>query len=256
MTWNPAQYEKFKDKRSQPFFDLMNMIAPIPTGEAIDLGCGTGELTKILHEYLQAKKTTGTDSSREMLEKAQTFASSNLSFIQSDIDTWKPTQKYDVIFSNAALQWCHHHKELFAKFFQALNPGGQLAIQMPMNHDFPTHVLAEKMSREESWNKLLGGVAFEKYHELLPVETYAQLVFNLGFTQQNVSLRVYDHVMDSREEVVEWVKGSMLTYFRSRLNEKDYERFVIEFRERLFQELADDRPFFYPFKRMILWARK
>ncbi|MFN7729331.1 MAG: methyltransferase domain-containing protein [Bdellovibrio sp.] len=68
--WNPNQYEKFKKERFQPFFDLVELLQPSNAPRIIDLGCGTGELTKILHERFPSASTTGIDSSTEMLQKA------------------------------------------------------------------------------------------------------------------------------------------------------------------------------------------
>ncbi len=253
--WNPTQYEKFKEERSQPFFDLMNLIEPTPNANVIDLGCGSGELTATLHKHLDAKKTTGLDSSSEMLQKAQTFASPDITFKNANITAWSETNEYDVILSNAALQWCPDHPQLFANMHKALKTQGQLAIQMPMNHDYPTHTLAQKMSHEKRWNDLLKGEAYDKFDSILSMEQYAQLLFKLGFKKQIVFTKVYGHVLESREGVVEWVKGSMLTYFQGRLSPENYEAFLAEFSHRLFQEIPDERPYFYPFKRILMWAR-
>lgn len=253
-SWNPQQYEKFKAERAQPFYDLQDLLARNPTPEqVIDLGCGTGELTRELHGHLQAKHTVGMDASDKMLEKAGKFADSSLEFTKGDIQTWAPKAKYDVIFSNAAIQWCTNHPQIFKNLSEALRPGGQLAVQMPMNHDYPTHLLAQEMSREPKWAGLLG--VYEKEKSMLSVEEYAHLLFKLGFRQQSVELKVYSHILDSREGVIEWVRGTLLTYFESRLSPADFQGFVTEFRERLFRILPDERPFFYPFKRVLIWAK-
>src|SRR5215469_7835415 len=70
--WNPEQYERFRSERQQPFDDLMMLCHPVPGGRIVDLGCGTGDLTKTLHEEMEATETTGIDSSTSMLERAQT----------------------------------------------------------------------------------------------------------------------------------------------------------------------------------------
>ena len=70
--WSPDQYERFRSERQQPFDDLLMLCHPVPGGRVVDLGCGTGDLTKILHEELQAKETVGVDSSPAMLARAQT----------------------------------------------------------------------------------------------------------------------------------------------------------------------------------------
>ena len=253
--WNPKQYNKFKDERSQPFHDLMSLLQPCTQARIVDLGCGTGELTSELHHQLKAVKTMGIDSSDQMLEKARAFAAPGLSFEKGDIESWDLKEQFDIVFSNAALQWCSGHPQLFRKLREALRPSGQLAVQMPMNHDYPTHVLAKTMSYEEPWATLLNNEKYENKKTMLTPEEYAHILFRLGFKEQKVLLRVYGHKLNSREEVIEWVKGTLLTHFQSRLSEKHYSIFLSEFRKRLFGEIPDDRPFFYPFKRILIWAR-
>lgn len=90
---------------------------------------------------------------------------------------------------------------------------------------------------------------------LLTVDGYAGLLHQLGFKEQKVNLRVYGHILESREGVIEWVKGTLLTSFKSRLSEPHYQEFLSDYRERLFERLADVRPFFYPFKRILIWAQ-
>ena len=91
---------------------------------------------------------------------------------------------------------------------------------------------------------------------MLTAEQYSSLIFKLGFREQNVSVKVYGHELESREGVIEWVKGTLLTYFESRLSPESYQSFQDEFRQRLFEVLPDERPFFYPFKRILIWARR
>ncbi len=254
-SWNPNQYEKFKNERSQPFFDLLDFIKPEKFNTAIDLGCGTGELTRVMQDRFQPDSTMGLDSSEAMLAKTAAFASDQLKFIQGDIDIWEKPEGFDLIISNAALQWSPHHKDLFARLHRSLRRGGQLAVQMPMNHDYPTHVLSSAMSHEERWKKALGGHVYDKPKTMLSVEDYASLMFHLGFKEQRVELKVYGHILESREGVIEWVRGSMLTYFENHLSKADYAAFLNEYRERLFKILPDDKPFFYPFKRIFIWGR-
>ena len=60
--WNPAQYERFRDERARPFFDLLDLVQPRPEMRVVDLGCGTGELTRELHRRLSARETIGIDN--------------------------------------------------------------------------------------------------------------------------------------------------------------------------------------------------
>jgi trans-aconitate 2-methyltransferase len=68
-------------------------------------------------------------------------------------------------------------------------------------------------------------------------------------------MQVYGHELASSADVVEWVRGTLLTDYESRMPAELYERFVERYRERLLEAIGDRRPYFYAFKRMLLWAR-
>lgn len=254
-SWNPQQYDKFKNERSQPFFDLMSLLQSVSQPMVVDLGCGTGELTAELHKFIKAQSTLGLDNSDEMLKKTETVREASLRFEKGDLSTWKRPQSFDIVFSNAAIQWCPDHAEILERIKESLKPGGQVAVQMPMNHDYPTHTLAAEMSEEDQWLKLLQGNSYRQHKRMMSADEYAILLHKLGFKEQKVYVNVYGHILESREGVIEWVKGTLLTFFKSRLSDADYQKFLGEFRERLFEKLPDEKPFFYPFKRIFIWGR-
>ena len=249
--WNPAQYERFKDQRAQPFFDLLALCGPIPGGRAVDLGCGTGELTALLHERIGAAETLGLDSSEAMLGKAPKMP--GLRFERGDIADFS-SGKFDLVFSNAALQWLPDHEALIARVATRVAPGGQLAVQVPANHDHPSHTVAHALAREAPYRDALGGYVRES--PVLAVEGYAELLDRLGFVEQHVRLQVYGHRLASRDEVVEWVRGTLLTDYAKRLAPEMFEQFLAAYRQRLVAALPDARPYFYPFKRTLFWARR
>lgn len=253
MSWDPSQYEKFKSERSAPFYDLLSLIEGRGFSEVVDLGCGTGELTRELHQRLGCGSTLGIDSSESMLANSRVHKESGLTFEEGKIEDFHSDEKWDLIFSNAALQWCSGHPRLLRRFYESLKPGGQLAIQMPANHDYPTHVLAEEIANEEPFHERLGGE--RRGNPVATPETYAELLFQIKFRDQHVRLQVYPHILGSREDVIEWVKGTLLTYYQTRLGDL-YPAFFEVFRARLMEALPNDKPFFYPFKRLHLWARK
>ena len=77
-----------------------------------------------------------------------------------------------------------------------------------------------------------------------------------AISRQHVRLQVYAHELESREAVVEWVRGSLLTDYERRLPAELWPRFLERYRERLLPQLEDTRPFFYPFKRVLLWGAR
>ncbi len=252
-TWNPAQYERFRAEREQPFHDLVALVGRRPGGRVVDLGCGTGVLTAALHGELAAEQTIGVDSSDAMLARARALEVEGLEFVRGDISEWRPPAPFDVVFSNAALQWVDDHPALFARLKAMLAPGGELAVQVPANFDHVSHTLAVEIAREEPFASAMRG-----YVRLFPVlrpEEYAVLFHQLGFVSQSVRMQVYGHVLESPDSVVEWVRGTLLTDYKSRMPEAMYTEFVARYQGRLNAALGDQRPYFYPFKRILLWGR-
>jgi trans-aconitate 2-methyltransferase len=254
--WDPAQYDRFQAERRQPFFDLMALVEPRPGGRAVDLGCGTGELTPMLHAHVGASDTLGVDNSQSMLAKSGPYAGDGVHFEAGDIAAFGGSD-YDVVFANASLHWVPNHDELIARLSKTLSPRGQLAFQVPANGDHPSHRVAVEVAGEAPFLDALGGEpAGDNTRSVLAPEDYAVLLERVGFADQHVRLQVYGHRLGSTDELVEWVKGTLLTAYRRRLTEPVYEEFVAAYRRKLLDRVGDERPYFYPFKRIVCWARR
>jgi trans-aconitate 2-methyltransferase len=253
--WDPKQYERFEKERNQPFFDLIQLIHPLAHHPRIlDLGCGNGALTKIVHEKFQASYTLGIDTSKEMLAKAQLLQDSHLVFKEQDIRSFTSHEPFNCIISNAALQWVPNHHVLLKQMMKLLAPEGQLAIQMPANQSYPTHVIANELATEEPFKRVLKQHG-PRMNYLLSMEEYAELLDKLGFESQIVRLQLYAHFLESTASVIEWVKGSLLTYYKSYLDAHLYAEFFKEYQKRLIERLGWSEPFFFPMKRLFLWGQ-
>ncbi len=251
--WNPDQYGKFRAERAAPFHDLLALVEPVPAPRIVDLGCGTGELTRVAHERLGARETIGVDSSAAMLERAAAHAGGGLAFARGDLAAFSGAG-FDVVLSNAAIHWVPGHERLLPRLASLLGPGGQLAIQAPANDHHPSHAVAREVAREPAFAGALGG--FVRESPILEPERYAQLLFRLGFARQRVRLETYAHPLGGRDDVVEWVRGTTLTDYERRLDPATWARFLERYRERLHEALPDDRPFLYTYRRLFLWGRR
>jgi trans-aconitate 2-methyltransferase len=256
--WDPQQYDRFKAERSAPFHDLVGLVQPPARGARVaDLGCGTGELTATLVERWSPAEVVGLDSSPAMLAQAEPRAGGALRFALGDLAEPEIGGGWDVLVSNAALQWVPGHAEVLARWTELLAPGGQVAVQVPANVDHPAHLLADEVAHEAPFFAALGGdVPPDTVHNVARPEAYAEILDGLGFTCQHVRLQVYGHHLGHTADVVEWVKGTSLTRFSTRMDAPTFDAFVERYRTRLLEVLGDRSPYFYPFKRILFWGAR
>ncbi len=250
--WSPDQYRRFADERSRPFRDLLALVRRSPGMRVVDLGCGPGELTAEAHRALAARQTIGLDSSEAMLARARPLSGDGLSFERGDIAAFAG-RDFDLVISNAALHWLPDHDQLLPRLAAALASGGQIAVQVPDNHDHPSHRIAREVGEESPFREALGG--WRKPRNVLPPERYAEILHRLGFREQEVLLRVYGHLLAGPEEVVEWVRGTLLNDWKARLAPDLFAAFVDRYRERLGSALPPERPYFYTYRRILFWGR-
>lgn len=253
MGWNPEIYNKFKSERSQPFYDLLEMVKVRKDLSVIDLGCGTGELTRQLADHLPGSYTTGIDSSNEMLREAANYTNNNLVFSQASIEEFvQGKNKYDLIFSNAALQWVDDHTTLLPALIRLLNSNGQLAVQVPSNHHHFTHATLAAMAAEAPYQQALKG--WNREIAVLTPEDYARLFFEQGAKEITVYEKIYPHVLKNAEAVFEWTSATAMLRYTERLPEKLKEDFISEYKNRLLSKYENEAPVFYPFKRILMSA--
>ncbi len=256
-SWDPGQYERFKAERARPFWDLVAMIESAPIARAVDLGCGTGELTAAAAERLGVESMVGVDSSSSMLARAGEWTSDTVRFELGDIGEWSAPGDQDLVLANAALQWVPDHPAVLARWIAALRPGGQIAVQVPANADHPSHLASADVATREPFASAFEGTPPPDpvAANVLSPERYAELLHELGVADPHVRLQVYPHVLGSTGDVVEWTRGTSLTRFFAVLPADVHEPFVDAYRAELLARIGDRAPYFYAFKRILMWGR-
>jgi len=255
MPWSPAQYERFKRERSAPFDDLLALVRVRPDLRVIDLGCGTGELTRRLADLLPGSDVAGIDASSEMLARSASFARPGLRFEIRRIEDVEGS--WDLVVSNAALHWVADHRALVPRLLSLLAPGGQIVVQMPSNFAHATHVILEEVANESPFREAFGalGPAWTREVPVLPIEAYAELLSRHGAKDVAVLERVYLHELPDADALAEWMRGTaLLRYLEPLTDEAIKTRFVERYCERLRQRFPE-RPVLFTFRRTFFTAR-
>lgn len=249
VPWNPTVYEKFKTQRAAPFEDLLAMINVRSGLDVIDLGCGTGELTRRLADSLPGSTVLGIDNSPEMLARTADFARPGLRFEIGALES--VGGRYDLVFSHAAIHWVEHHESLIPRLLSMVRPGGQLAVQLPSNHGHKTHALIRQIAAEEPFKTALSG--WIRPLTVLPVEQYAELLYANGGRDLNVLEKVYSHVLDNADALADWTSGTALVPYFERLPEALHNPFMQRYRAEL-RAAWPNSPVFYGFRRILFAA--
>ncbi len=249
MSWNPEIYHKFQRERFAPFEDLLSLLVIAKGLKVIDLGCGTGELTEMLAERLPDSEVLGIDSSPEMLEHAKSKEKPGLRFELGSIEELKG--EWDLVFSNAAIQWVKDHVSLIPKLISSVRPGGQLAVQLPSNHNHITQSLIHEIAKEEPFAEALGG--WTRTSHVLSIRQYAELLYESGGINIVVFEKLFPHVLKDADAVVDWLSGTMLLSYFERLPKRLHGQFRQRYVSRL-KEIHPLKPIFYTFQRIFLSA--
>lgn len=225
--WNSKQYLKFKAQRTQPAIDLANMIKAEPR-EIIDIGCGPANSTRVLTERFPSAHITGADNSADMLAQAAiSCPEADFIFLDAGEDLSEHYGKYDLVFSNACIQWIACHDKLLPRLFAMLKEGGTLAVQIPVNYEEPIHRIIGGLVKSPRWAERFSQPRI--FHTLTQGEYFDILsALTNSFEMKQIT---YLHRMPSAESIIEWYKGTGLRPYLSALSEDDaatFEREVLE----------------------------
>jgi trans-aconitate 2-methyltransferase len=249
-TWNPAQYLKFASERTQPCRDLIARVPLDAPRRIVDLGCGPGNSTQVLAGRWPAAELTGLDNSAEMIAKARAEHPER-PWVTADIAQWaEGGEPYDLVFSNAALQWVPDHAGLLPLLMRRVAPGGALAVQMPGNWDAAAHRLMRNIAAQ-----------FPETDDVREWYTH-----DLGFyydvlaphaSRVELWATEYVHVLDNAEAIVEWYRGTGLRPFLDALHDDDArEHFLATYLAAIREAYPphENGRVLFPFRRIFLLA--
>jgi trans-aconitate 2-methyltransferase len=253
--WDPSLYLRFGSERTRPAIDLAARVDVANPRRVIDLGCGPGNSTAVLRARWPSAAVVGLDNDSEMLAAARQ-TDVGVSWELGDAATWQPSRSFDVVFSNAMLQWLPDHEELVPRLFRTVAPGGALAAQIPSHSRSVLHRQILETADSPRWReatRLARGAIntrdAEFYYDILsPIATR----IDLWETE-------YCHVLDDSRAVLDWIRGTGLRPFLGALESaEDRSAFESELLARItasFPRRRDGRLLF-PFRRLFFVARR
>jgi trans-aconitate 2-methyltransferase len=256
QVWDPSQYLRFADHRLRPAIDLLGRVDLEAPGQVVDLGCGAGNVTRLLTERWPGAAVTGVDGSTDMLAKARAgTGDEGIHWQHADLRDWQPGRPVDLLFSNAALHWLDDHALLFPRLFALLAPGGVLAAQMPRNHGAPSHTCMTEAAGAGPWAARLKP-HFRPAPTAMP-EVYYDLLAPLA-DKLDIWETEYLQVLEGDNPVVEWTKGTALKPLLDALDGTERAGFLADYSRRVaaaYPARADGRTLF-PFRRLFIVARR
>ncbi len=253
FVWDVAQYLQFGSHRLRPALDLLARVNHDGPRHIADLGCGSGEVTRIIAERWPDAEVVGVDSSQTMLARAAE-SPSRVRWEHRDVLDWQPDHPPDLIYSNAALQWLDDHTTLFPRLVQNLAPGGVIAVQMPLSWGEPSH----RAIRETLAHLDLGTPELRAKLDRRPVadaRAYGEMLVPL-VSHLDVWETRYHQILEGSDPVVQWVRGTALRPVIAAMNASEAERFMDAYRVRMrdaYPPLASGDTM-YPFPRLFIVA--
>jgi trans-aconitate 2-methyltransferase len=163
-------------------------------------------------------------------------------------------EQFDIVFSNATIQWLPNHEILLKKLKKLVSEQGLLAVQLPLFWDMPLGKSISQISRNEHWKTFTSEVS-----ELFTIHNSSFYYDQLSklFSSVEIWETDYIHILDSQLSILAMIRSTGLKPFLEKL-ENDYDK--ISFESEVFNTIRKEYPFqkngkvLFPFKRLFFIA--
>lgn len=253
--WSSQEYLRFKNERTQPAIDLVNKIPMTNPKSIIDIGCGPANSTNVLHERFYNAKILGIDNSEDMINTArEEYPQIEFMLCDAGKELNVINERFDIVFSNACIQWILDHKNLLKSMMNLLNEDGFMAVQIPMNYDEPIHKIIGTLAESEKWKDKFDNPRI--FYNLTPSEYY-DLLSEISY-DFNIWNTTYFHRMTSHQSIMDWYKGTGLRPYLNALNYVDRANFEYDVLDEIIKEYPAQKngEIIFKFPRLFFIAKK
>ncbi|MGW8427402.1 malonyl-ACP O-methyltransferase BioC [Peribacillus simplex] len=123
-------YDAYANVQKNMAKQLVDLLPKINTNHVInilEIGCGTGYLTRLLVKTFPNAAITAVDLAPGMVELAKRMTDEErVTFLCTDIEEMALNENYDLIISNATFQWLNDLPATLEKLFTRLTAEGSL----------------------------------------------------------------------------------------------------------------------------------
>jgi trans-aconitate 2-methyltransferase len=235
VDWNSKQYLMYGNERTQPAIDLANRI---PLGHPLkiaDIGCGPGNSTHVLQMRYPTASIIGIDHSPDMISAAKnTHPTLKFEIYDASWDLSWLGQDFDIVFSNACIQWIPNHPLLLKNMMSLLKTGGVLAVQVPMNDHEPAQRIIKTVGTGRMKQNLSQDIPV---HGCLSPQEYYDILSEIS-SDFSIWETTYHHPLKDHAAIIDWYRSTAMRPFLSALTEAE----KTEFEQDVFLELKKAYP--------------
>lgn len=226
--WDAADYSVSSSAQLDWGRQLLEKLELSGSEDVLDIGCGDGKLTAMIAERVPRGNVIGIDSSESMIDHASekhANGADNLSFQQVDARELSFEDRFDAVFSNAALHWIHDHGPVLRGIYRALRPGGRILLQMGgKGNASEIKESLNELTCSSRWSKYFND--FNSAHRFHGPEEYDDWLIAAGLRPNRVELLTRDMQHD-RNGFESWIRTTWLPYTQ-RVPESLREEFIGE----------------------------
>lgn len=241
--WDAQDYARHSASQLEWARQLLSKLHLKGNEYLLDLGCGDGKVTAEIAKSIPHGLVIGIDNASSMINLANTnFPASkfpNLKYVKASIETLPFCEKFDVVFSNAALHWIKNHKVILKEISYCLREGGRVLMQMGGKGNAAEVIsIMEELLQLEPWKQYFKNFKFP--YAFYTPEDYRQWIAQAGLKLIRAELLEKDMQHAEPDVMAGWIRTTWLPY-TERIPEKKRESFVREVVQSYINRYPNDR---------------
>jgi len=213
--WDAADYAAHSSAQFAWADELVSKVKLQGHEVVLDVGCGDGKVSAMLAGKVPDGAVVAIDQDPDMIRLARTQYSQqafpNLTFIRMDVEELDAANRFDIVFSNAALHWLRDHQLALANIRQALKQGGRFLLQMGGQGNAAKIILViEALMEQDRWRAYFRDFAFP--YGFFGPEEYRLWLTRAGLAVKRADLIPKDMRQEGLDGLAGWIRTTWLPY--------------------------------------------